>query len=281
MNKIPYSLQIEKEDCTYTYTVDEFNKRLRVDDYYGNVSSVVGHVSEQCQRYDFEKLIFKARSEDFQNMLANSFIVEAKVDRYFYGSDMYFFSKYYDDNRRKSDYWIEEDALIQQVLSSTRKKQTTVLTSDFHMDVCTTQDTEDLAHLYDQVFKVYPVPMNDPAYVEKSMNDGNVFLAYRYEGRIVSAVCGEINHFYHNAEITDCATLPGYRQFGLVQRLLKELEQELQKRKIFCLYTIARARSYGMNAAFHRLDYAYRGRMANNCLIYEDIEDMNIWVKNI
>ena len=98
---------------------------------------------------------------------------------------------------------------------------------------------------------------------------------------IISAVCGEVNQQYRNAEITDCATLPDYRKFKLMQFLITRLEEELRSRRIYCLYSIARANSYGMNAVFHRLYYQYRGRLANNCNIFEDIEDMNVWMKNI
>ncbi len=270
-----------KDDCTYTYTVDDFNKRMRVDDYYGNINSIIKHITEQFHRYQFEKLIFKARLEDFDVMLAHGFIFEAKVDKYFFGSDMYFFCKYYNSERRRSDVWAEEDEIIHTIYSSSIKKKTTPLSSDYTLQVCDEKDIEGLANLYAGVFKVYPVPLHDPKYVLKSMQAGTVFLAYMHQNTIVSAVSGEINHHYHNAEITDCATVPEYRQFGLVQLLLAALEKELFNRKIFCLYTIARARSYGMNAAFHRLQYKYRGRLTNNCNIYEDIEDMNVWVKTI
>lgn len=270
-----------KDDCTYTYTVDDFNKRMRVDDYYGNIDSIIKYITEQFIRYQFEKLIFKARLEDFNALLAHGFIFEAKVDKYFLGNDMYFFCKYFTSERRKSDVWAEEDEIIQTIYSSTIKKKTTPLSSEYTLQVCNDQDIEGLANLYASVFKVYPVPLNDPKYIQKSMQSGNIFLAYKHYNTIVSAVCGEVNNYYHNAEITDCATVPEYRQFGLVQLLLAELEKELFKRKIFCLYSIARARSYGMNAAFYRLQYKYRGRLANNCNIYEDIEDMNVWVKTM
>ncbi len=36
-----------------------------------------------------------------------------------------------------------------------------------------------------------------------------------------------------------------------------------------------------MNAAFHQLGYTYTGRLANNCYIFDKLEDMNIWVKDL
>ena len=36
-----------------------------------------------------------------------------------------------------------------------------------------------------------------------------------------------------------------------------------------------------MNLAFHQLGYTYTGRLANNCYIFDKLEDMNIWVKDL
>lgn len=281
MNKLPYEIAMVKEDCTYTYTVDAFNRRLRVDDYYGDIASIIKHVTDQSMGGQYGKLIFKARREDFDALLAYGFVLEAKVDKYFLGSDLYFFCKYFTSERRSSVFWGEEDEVIDAIFSSSGKRRTASLPPDYILQVCEENDAEDLAKLYDSVFKIYPVPLNDPDYIRKSMRAGNIFLCFKHDGAIVSAVCGDVNEMYRNAEITDCATTPEYRQFGLVQFLLAKLERELYNRKIFCLYSIARARSYGMNAAFHRLQYKYRGRLANNCNIYEDIEDMNVWVKTL
>ena len=91
----------------------------------------------------------------------------------------------------------------------------------------------------------------------------------------------KLNEKYFNAELTNCATLPTYRKHGLMKFLLFELESELKKRSIFCSYTIARSRSYGMNVAFHQLGYVYTGRLTNNCYIFDKIEDMLMETKEI
>jgi hypothetical protein len=63
--------------------------------------------------------------------------------------------------------------------------------------------------------------------------------------------------------------------------LLLELEGELKKKGIYCAYSIARALSFGMNAALFQLGYHYRGRLLNNCYIYDKLESMNMWVKDL
>ena len=69
--------------------------------------------------------------------------------------------------------------------------------------------------------------------------------------------------------MTDCATLPEHRQFGLMKHLLVKLEEELLAQVIYCVYSIARALSFGMNVVLHQLQYQYRGSLANNCYIFD------------
>jgi len=62
---------------------------------------------------------------------------------------------------------------------------------------------------------------------------------------------------------------------------LEKLEEELKRKGIFCSYSIARAQSFGMNAVLYQLGYTYRGRLINNCYIYDKLENMNMWVKDL
>lgn len=131
------------------------------------------------------------------------------------------------------------------------------------------------------MFQIYPTPLHDPEYVKKTLMEGTIYYVYFYQGKIVSAASAEVNSFYKNAELTDCATLPEHRKYGLMKIILRELEGELKRQGIFCAYSIARSLSFGMNAVLYQLGYKYRGRLMNNCYIYDKLENMNMWVKNL
>lgn len=281
MSLLPETYVEETAAYKWSITRDDFNKRVRVDDFYGNVHEVIKSALQKADEWQCEKLIMKVRNEDLSAFIEKGFILEAMVDKYFSGNTMYFMCMYLSAERRKSNTWAEDNKILSNVIenSSAKKDKQAALPSQLKLKVCDPDDSSSLAQLYDAVFNVYPVPMNDERYVRKSIESGNVFLAYFDGEKAISAVCGEVNAQYGNAEITDCATLPEYRQYGLIQQLIKELENELSGKHIFCLYSIARSRSYGMNAALSRLQYKYRGRLANNCIISEGLEDMNVWVK--
>ncbi|MBA4057659.1 MAG: putative beta-lysine N-acetyltransferase, partial [Marivirga sp.] len=140
-------------------------------------------------------------------------------------------------------------------------------------------DADELALLYSSTFKVYPTPLGDVTHILKTFDEGTKYVVIREQDKIVSVASAEINRRYSNAELTDCATLPGAQGKGYMKKLLTKLEELLMDDHIRCFYTIARAESYSMNKVFHQLNFTYGGRMTNNCFIYSGLEDMNVWYK--
>lgn len=261
--------------------LDPFNKRIRVDDYRGNTTNMLNKVEEFVRQNQAEKFIIKGRAEDALAFFEFGLQPEAVVDRYFHGSDAYFYAKFYTQERKVNDHWITEDGMIHSIyeLGSSTKKA--FPPKEYELKKVDESGAEELSALYRQVFQIYPTPLFEPEYVKKTMSAGTIYYAFFYHGKIVSAASAEINTFYKNAELTDCATLTEHRKYGLMKFILQELEADLKRDGIFCAYSIARSLSFGMNAVLYQLGYSYRGRFMNNCYIYDKLENMNMWVKNL
>jgi beta-lysine N6-acetyltransferase len=272
---------IRKDNFTVTVFLDHFNRRIRVDDYRGHIGYMIQYCVKLTKQHKAEKLIFKVRREHARSFLEHGFLPEGEIDGYFLGADCLFFSKFYTSGRKSASYWMEEDNIIEDIAMLKREVQTDSPPPGYQLKKLSEEDSVKLSALYNKVFSVYPTPMNDPDYIKKTMKEGTVYFGFGYRDEIVSAASAEINSFYKNAELTDCATLTEHRKYGLLKLLLLQLEKELKENSIFCSYSLARALSFGMNAALHQLGYSYRGRLANNCLIFDKLEDMNIWVKNL
>ena len=260
---------------------DPLNKRLRIDDYRGDVCKVINMAEEMAVRSQREKLIFISRQEHFDLLLQKGFQCEAKVDGFFRGSDAYYFAKYYQEARRNSKDWVREDGILQSVLCLNDHVSIDILPNHYQLKKMEKSDCLPLSRIYKQVFKVYPTPLHDPNYIEKTMEDGTIYYGFLKEGEIVSCASAEINLLYYHAELTDCATLPSHRKYGLMKRLLEKLEVELRLLGIYCAFSIARAQSFGMNAVLHQMGYKYRGRLLNNCYIFDKLENMSMWVKDL
>ncbi|RLQ95199.1 putative beta-lysine N-acetyltransferase [Falsibacillus albus] len=261
--------------------VDELNNRIRVDDFRGEITSIMRCLEEEFSSPKFEKFIMKARMENLNELISAGFTLEAVIDRYFNGSNAYLMAKYRGDDRRNSKNWVKEEYILEQVLKEERQFGFHSEKPGITMRMAEKVDAPLLASLYRKVFAVYPVPIHEASYISKSMDEGSIFYCIEKDGQIISAASAEISMINHNAELTDCATLPDFRKGGLMKDLLLALEEELRKRRIFCCYTIARSLSFGMNMAFYQLGYEYRGRLVNNCYIYDKLEDMNVWVKDL
>ncbi|RXI96687.1 putative beta-lysine N-acetyltransferase [Anaerobacillus alkaliphilus] len=278
---VPYISNTETgPDFFIDVTIDFINERIRVDDYRGNINSIMARMKALAEQYSFTKVIIKARGEDWRELLARGYTLEGMIDRYFNGSDAYFMVYYLNDNRRTSLTLEKEDEMCEKIFLLPTA-QSSQLPDGYLMRLAGSNDCQALAELYGRVFQTYPTPMNEPEYIRKVMDDGTIFFVVEWKGEIVSAASAEVNEAYHNAEMTDCATLPEHRKYGFMQLLLSGLEQELTKKQIYCAYSLARAQSYGMNACLKKLDYQYRGRLMNNCIMNGAYENMNVWVKRL
>ncbi|NOU69025.1 putative beta-lysine N-acetyltransferase [Paenibacillus sp. LMG 31461] len=277
-----YLNQVENgTDYTIMFCLDFTNKRLRVDDYSGNVDVIYRRVVEMAKSHALTKVFIKSREVDWQTFLSKGCMLEGIYKGYFNGDDAYCMAMYDDLARRTSDYWLEEDLILQQVLSLPLKSDRPLVPSNMTMRLARLEDAEQLSLLYSHIFQTYPTPMNDAMYVEKTMREGTIYYLVESQDQLISAASSEINSVYANAEMTDCATLPTYRNQGLMRLLIHALEAELVTRQITCAYSLSRALSFGMNAVFYQMGYGYYGRLTKNCDIYDKFEDMNLWAKSL
>jgi putative beta-lysine N-acetyltransferase len=263
-----------------TLFLDEYNKRLRIDDYRGNVNDIYSYIYKEIDKKTYEKWIIKARAEHLLVWISLGFSLEATVPYYFNGSDAYLLCYYTSQSRQDSGETLKETELLQDVLNLPTSDYSS-LSNQLIMRRAISSDAKQLSQLYRQIFTVYPTPLYEEEYLSNLLQEDSLFYIIVDKNDIVSAASAEIDYVYHNAELTDCATLPAYRKYGFMKHLLNALEAELKQRHIFCAYTIARALSFGMNAAFQQLGYTYTGRLTNNCYIYKSLEDMNVWVKDL
>ncbi|MBM4762020.1 putative beta-lysine N-acetyltransferase [Bacillus sp. B15-48] len=271
----------QEPDFSVTVYFDPFNRRIRIDDYLGDIDKILLYCESIAKEEKTEKLVVKTKFEHFKKFIENGFRLEGIIDGYFLGTDCYFFSKFYTVNRSINTQWIKEEEIIQSIVLNAKSSLIGNLPTDYRLKKLTELDTEKLANLYKQVFEIYPTPLNKPEYIKKTMNNGTIYYGMEYNGAIISAASAEVNDFYKNAELTDCATLKDYRKYGLMKFILIQLEGELKSNGIYCAYSIARSLSYGMNAVLQQLNYSYRGRLINNCFIYDKLEDMNVWTKSL
>tara|TARA_R110002012_G_scaffold13845_16_gene58584 strand:+ start:38649 stop:39482 length:834 start_codon:yes stop_codon:yes gene_type:complete len=267
--------EIKNDIAAISAYSDAFNKRIRIDDYSGDTHGVLALITESTPAWA-EKIIVKSRNQHATVFLSGGFIREAEIKKYFNGSDMFFLVKYPLTQRGNSAKLMDERKVVTSILD---QKYSVTEVDASTVALAKEADAKELAELYAKVFQVYPTPLNDPAYVRKTMEEGTKYVLIREQNRIVSAASAEINRQYANAELTDCATLPEARGKGHIKKLLSKLEEILIADNIHCLYTIARAESYGMNKVFYQLGYSYGGMLINNCFIYSGLEDMNVWYK--
>lgn len=279
-----YGLDFEIEDSDYKVNVffDYYNRRLKVLDYNcANYSNMLKRLAWLAEANTFDKIFVKAHNEDFQDFLSHGYMMEGILRYYFNGEDAYVLSRFSSSERIESSDLIHESKLIEEIIYNSQKTKTRSLPDEIKLVHADKEHITQLIYIYRQVFETYPSPLTNPDYI-KAVMDRDVHFVLAMQGdEPVAAASAEMNKKYSNAELTDCATVPLAQGRGLMQFILKELEIVLKKNQIKTAYSLARAKSIGMNKSFFRLNYEYSGRLIKNCDIFGEFEDLNIWVKQL
>jgi lysine 2,3-aminomutase len=229
----------------------------------------------------YGKIIAKVPTNSYGYFLENDYIREAHIPKFFKnGENLYFMSKYLDENRKIET----NEEIIENVLYDSKNSEIQndrKLADKFKIRVCGKHDINEMTSLYEKVFETYPFPINDNDYLLETMKDNILYFGIWDGNKLIALSSSETDKENLTAEMTDFATHPEYRKIGFASLLLKAMEVELKKRKFRILYTIARAKSHGMNIVFSRNGYEYTGTLTNNTNIFGNIESMNVWYKNI
>ncbi|HFE45785.1 MAG TPA: putative beta-lysine N-acetyltransferase [Nannocystis exedens] len=271
------------EDFEAELFLDQYNQRLRVLNYRAeDVGPLVMALRRLADANGFDKIIVMASHEDWQGFLRFGYVLEAVLEYYHGGEDAFIVSKFRSQERLGSPNLMDETQMIERITAdgaqaAPRKE----IPKDYSIRLARREDIFSLLELYAEIFDSYPSPLKHASYLEHIFQKESLFAVCTHDGSVVAAASAELMPNKRAAELTDCATRKEARGKGLMSHLLLRLEEELCRRDYVCAYTMARARSYGMNSVFHNLGYEYTGRLINNCDIYGAYEDMNIWVKDL
>ena len=283
--RAPLLQQVEaaSDDWQATVELDTLNQRVKLKSYRFEGRTGLAALGEYlitlARRQGMGKILAESREADWERFLGRGFALEGIIPGYFAGETGYFLSYFTDPGRQQSTRLDPENEIIEAVLDADLVEPE--IDGRFTLSAASEDDVEEMAALFALTFDTYPTPLDQPGYIKKLMRtEEAIFRLIRDEdGRLVSAAAAEVNWEQRHAEMTNCATLPDCRGEGLMSMILADLEGVMRERDVNCLFSLARASSFGMNMVLRRLGYRYRGRMINNCHICGDCVDINGWVK--
>ncbi len=253
-------------------TADYRNKRIWVIRcQYQDVLEMQDYLYSYAVESGLEKIILPVMEEENYGM----FKPEGRIKGYFNGKDAVFLAGYTQPRRGLSPSLMDERKLLDEVIQKEYKK--VYQPEGYEFRDASQDDTREMTEVFSRVFETYPSPVFQPEYLIKRMKDGDKFWLAIIYGKIAAISSAEIDYRNSRAEMTDFATLPEYRGQGLASVLLDKMGRACRGLGINCLFSLARASSFGMNSVFYRHGYVFGGTLKNNCHISGGYENMNIW----
>jgi putative beta-lysine N-acetyltransferase len=243
---------------------------------------IIRYVDDLSRREGYTKIFVKVPESQVEIFVGDGYVSEATVPFFYHGEEPAVFMAKYLDAQRKE---IHDVTVISDILSGaflyTGERNPFVLPEGFSLMHAHHGDAGEIAALYRAVFRTYPFPISDPEFLCESMKGNVRYFIIRKSRQLAAAASCEIDAGNENIEVTDFATDPQFRGRGFANLLLHAIETEMKKEGIRLAYTIARALSRPINAAFAGAGYQYGGLLPNNTNICGHVESMNVWYKRL
>jgi len=269
----------EKLECGAVIQHGSLSERVYLMKLAGaDTQQLLPELDRLVRQNKYGKIFAKIPASSYRIFEEWGFEKEAFIPRFYNGSeDAMFLGKYYDPARKIETQKDKYDEIGKITIAKSAEKPQ----ADKHLKIrlCTTDDVEEMAQLYRDVFPSYPFAIYDPEYLRHTMAEHIVYFCIEHDGRIVALSSAEMDTEAQNVEMTDFATLPQMRGAGYAKHLLDNMESNMRSRGMITTYTIARAISAGINIIFARAGYSFGGRLVNNTNISGNIESMNVWYK--
>ncbi len=230
----------------------------------------------------YSKIFIKIPANAATLFFNAGFLAEAIIPGFFSGKETAVFMGFYLNDERSRETCIDKiENTLKTALAKKTEAKASCLENRFILRKCNKTDVSVMAKIYREVFPSYPFPIHNPDYLLKTMLSNINYFCIEKDGELAAISSAEVNEEDANVEMTDFATLPGWRGNDFGQYLLAGMENDIKKKNIKTAYTIARALSPGMNITFSKAGYQFGGRLKNNTNISGKIESMNVWYKPI
>ncbi|MGB8456055.1 MAG: putative beta-lysine N-acetyltransferase [Anaerocolumna sp.] len=236
-------------------------------------------LEELANKNGYTKIIVKAPVCHKGLFEMKGYKTEAVIPKLYNGDDGCFICKYLDSDRSDDLFRMKCSEILQTALQKDKESCDLQLPEGFVCRQANERDISAMVELYKRVFESYPFPIHEEEYILKTMRDNVIYFGIWNKNKLVALSSIECTCQYSNAEMTDFAVLEEYRGNGFARYLLIAMEKKLRSLSVKTAYTIARAKSAGMNITFAKNGYTYAGTLINNTDISGQIESMNVWYK--
>lgn len=247
-----------------------------------DLSEIPQKLDRLAEKNLYTKIVAKIPCKFKNIFLESGYEQEAFIPKFYNGDgDGCFMCKYFDEKRKVNVL----NSKCKEILKTALKKDVPDVKKSLERGyVCRRANENDIpsiVDLYRAVFISYPFPIFDEKYIAQTMKENVIYFGVWHENKLIALSSIEMDKHNCNAEMTDFAVLNEYRGNGFALYLLEEMENNFNRLNIKTAFTIARAKSAGMNITFAKKGYIYAGTLVNNTDISGQIESMNVWYKNI
>jgi len=210
----------------------------------------------------YSKIFAKIPSSKSLPFISAGFQVEAEVPSFYQGDETALFMGRYSDVQCQQEQDSEElDNIVRMSKWREKTQQNRSLPKEVLIRPYDPEDVQKMVQIYRLVFSTHPFPIHDPEYLLHTMNNQVEYYGLEIAGQLLALSSAEKDQKSNSVEMTDFATHPEWLGHDFAYHLLNRMEQAVKSEGFQLAYTIARAKSPGMNITFAKSDYVHAGRL--------------------
>jgi putative beta-lysine N-acetyltransferase len=249
---------------------------------FRDLPGIVVHLERLAREKGLTKICAKVPLQVRSHFLGRGFVQEARVPGMFQArEDGLFLARFLEGGRERPDHVLNRAPLSEEQHDGSWIHPSKARPSGHQVRRMGRERARSISEVFQAQFSAYPFPLHDPAYVRECQRSHVSFFGIEAQGEIAALASSEMSKEAGYVEMTDFVTLPRYQGQGLATALLQAMEEEMRNLGFKTAFSIARARSAGMNAVFARQGYAFGGRLVKNTCFNGRLEDMNIWSRRL
>ncbi|MHB9023507.1 MAG: GNAT family N-acetyltransferase [Armatimonadota bacterium] len=261
-------------------SLDERHRRIRLRQCGDDLTETVAAARLLADCHGYDKIWGIVPASELEALVPLGFVCEGTIDHYFPEGPGQMAAYYLSDARAQSKYAEMENSLVARAFQQDTPS-VLALPPGYFIRPATEDDIDGVHAVLRESLSSERLCADLPELLFKRSQGDAVCSLAMYCDQVIGVAAVEMDWTHAVGETANCAVLPGHHRKGLLEYLLAIVEAEVHARGLRSLYSLTRATSLGVSAAFARLGYHYRGRLINHCDFSGEWEDMNLWVKSI
>ncbi|MCG7546427.1 GNAT family N-acetyltransferase [Pseudoalteromonas sp. Of7M-16] len=240
----------------------------------------LSHIDHTASEHGATKILLKVQESNSLPLLSNGYQIEATIPKFYNKEDAIYVAKFLENQRQIEPQGEVYDDVLDHVIASTEswgnEEQNISLARQAH-----SADARNIAKLFANNRAAYSNKQHDEAAVVANIRAKHIYFVIEYLNNIVAVVHIKLDKSTHSAFIQELVVANFVKNQRMATTLVDFALMQLRHTNTTKIHCHCLSGDYAMNKVMARHDFNFGGRLANQLVIKDQFQSVNIWSKHL